>query len=95
MTKDDIIRMAVEAGFPKRFPEFYTGCFEKIIIEAYNQGRTDEIKRVYGAYVDPVLAEREACVKVCEERAASAPTGSNEQCEAEDCAAAIRARGQA
>ncbi len=39
-------------------------------------------------------AEREACAKVCDERAATAPIGSDEQCEAEDCAAAIRARGQ-
>jgi len=38
-------------------------------------------------------AEREACAKVCDERASSAPIGSDEQCEAEDCAAAIRARG--
>jgi hypothetical protein len=38
-------------------------------------------------------AEREACAVVCDERAASAPLGSDEQCEAEDCAAAIRARG--
>ena len=39
-------------------------------------------------------AEREACAKVCDERAAAHPMGSDEQCEAEDCAAAIRARGQ-
>jgi hypothetical protein len=41
-----------------------------------------------------VMAEREACAVVCDERAASAPLGSDEQCEAEDCAAAIRARGE-
>ena len=41
-----------------------------------------------------VLAEREACAKVCDERAAKSPMGSDEQCEAEDCAAAIRARGE-
>jgi hypothetical protein len=40
-----------------------------------------------------VAAEREACAKVCDERAAAHPMGSDEQCEAEDCAAAIRARG--
>ena len=43
---------------------------------------------------EAVAAEREACAKVCDERAATAPIGSDEQCEAEDCAAAIRARGQ-
>ena len=43
---------------------------------------------------EAVAAEREACAKVCDERAATAPIGSDEQCEAEDCAAAIRAKGQ-
>jgi hypothetical protein len=43
---------------------------------------------------EAVAAEREACAKVCDERAKSAPMGSDEQCEAEDCAAGIRARGQ-
>jgi len=41
-----------------------------------------------------VLAEREACAKICDERAAAALPGSDEQCEAEDCATAIRARGK-
>lgn len=39
-------------------------------------------------------AEREECAKVCDERAAAHPIGTDEQCEAEDCAAAIRARGE-
>ena len=43
---------------------------------------------------EAVAAEREACAKVCDERAAAHPMGSDEQCEAEDCAAAIRARGR-
>jgi hypothetical protein len=43
---------------------------------------------------EAVAAEREACAKVCDERAAVHPMGSDEQCEAEDCAAAIRARAQ-
>ena len=38
--------------------------------------------------------EREVCAKVCDERASKAPMGSDEQCEAEDCAYAIRARGE-
>ena len=29
------------------------------------------------------------CAKICDERALSAPMGSDEQCEAEDCAQAI------
>lgn len=39
-------------------------------------------------------AERKACAAICDERAAKAPMGSDEGCEAEDCAFAIRARGQ-
>ena len=40
-------------------------------------------------------AEREACAQVCDNRAVTAPIGSDEQCEAEDCAFAIRRRGEA
>ena len=39
-------------------------------------------------------AEREACARVCDERAAFWPIGSDEQCEAEDCAYRIRTRGE-
>ena len=39
-------------------------------------------------------AKQEECAKVCDERAAVHPMGSDEQCEAEDCAAAIRALGR-
>jgi len=59
MTRDDIIRMAREAGFPKRLPEFYEVCFEKLIVAAYTQGRNDEHATVYEAPPDPILAERE------------------------------------
>ena len=41
-----------------------------------------------------VLVEREACAQVCDERAAKSPMGSDEQCESEDCAYRIRARGK-
>ena len=54
----------------------------------------DAFVRAFDHWFDERLKqEREACAKVCDERAAKAPMGSDEQCEAEDCAAAIRARG--
>ncbi len=65
MTHDDIIRMAREAGLPKRLPEFYARCFERLIVAAYTQGRDDERATAYEAPPD-VLAEREACAKVCD-----------------------------
>jgi hypothetical protein len=59
----------------------------------------DAFVRAFGHWFDGRLkqereSEREACAKVCDERAAKAPMGSDEQCEAEDCAKAIRARGE-
>jgi hypothetical protein len=87
MTHDDIIRMAREAGLPKRLPEFYARCFEKLIVAAYTQGRDDERATAYEAPPD-VLAEREACAKVCDDLVLH-------QYSASGCAAAIRARGQA
>jgi len=82
--------MAREAGLPKRLPEFYAGCFERLIVAAYTQGRGDERAAAYEAPPD-VLAEREACAKVCDEVEASPEYLSV----AKLCAAAIRARGQA
>jgi hypothetical protein len=58
MTKEDINRMAREAGFPQRLPDFYGGCFERLIVAAYTQGRCDERAAIYEAPPD-VLAERE------------------------------------
>jgi orotate phosphoribosyltransferase-like protein len=68
--------------------------------EEYEQAMADEGQRrmleidteVRAMIKEAVDAEREACAKVCDERAATHPIGSDEQCEAEDCAAAIRAR---
>jgi hypothetical protein len=46
----------------------------------------------FAAFV--AAAEREACARVCDERAKKAPVCSEAQYEADDCAAAIRARGE-
>jgi len=58
MTKDDIIRMAKEAGFECYPAEIYVGEYEC----------TDEIER----FAAPVAAaEREECAKVCDDQTAA------------------------
>ena len=79
MTREDIIKLAREAGFEQLGPDIEDWvCF------------TEEIER-FAALV--AAAEREACAKVCEDEDV-APTDDAvgvQQC----IAAAIRARGQA
>ena len=82
MTRDDIIRMAREAG---------------LIIRAAPPTRTTaECLERFAALV--AAAEREACAKVCDDKvAAEYATGKvdhNEMGWTQACAIAIRARGQ-
>jgi hypothetical protein len=77
MTRDDIIRLAEKAG----------------LVDWTLHGRLEskwEALEQFAALV--AAAELEACAEVCDERASKAPMGSDEQCEAEDCAYAIRKR---
>lgn len=82
MNKDDIIRMAREAGAATGSPApnapeiIFTQCLD--------------IER-FAALV--AAAEREACAKVCEARYMG--DNNREDAEARRCAAAIRARGEA
>lgn len=90
MNREDIIRMAREAGFQCLLPSEHTaatGCI-------YDSG-DDEITPLLERFAALVAsAEREACAKVCEniyegdEACGDWPTP-------EMCANAIRARGQA
>ena len=57
----------------------------------YEEGKMDALKEIESAIEAAVLAEREACAKVCEEM--SNPFGYA-NLTAEDCAATIRARGE-
>ena len=82
MTRDDIIRMARESELMSEYDEASPWVEDHPI--------TEYVER-FAALV--AAAEREECAKVCDERARKAPMGSDEQCEAEDCAAEIRARG--
>jgi hypothetical protein len=76
MTRDDIIKLAREAGIDS-MPADYN------YRSSYYAGTLDEIER-FAALV--AAAEREACAKVCEESNAF---------DWPECAAAIRARGEA
>jgi hypothetical protein len=86
MTRDDIIRMAREAGLNP----IYSACDEPDVSYAYEDW--DEEIEKFAALV--AAAEREACAKVCEgleRRSGNAPHTPS----GFTCAAAIRARGQA
>jgi len=96
MNRDDIIRMAREAGL-----HHYGGNvddslerFAKLIRNDYSTKHAQLwLKRIDEA----VAAEREACAKVCEAIWNYPENGmaTEEQCYGDECAAAIRARGQA
>ena len=82
MTRDDIIRMAREAGMPP----------VKIVTDKPVVYPVPEALERFAALV--AAAEREACAKVCDIKAeVMAITGKF--CDPDDLAAAIRARGQA
>jgi hypothetical protein len=83
MTQEDIIRMAREADPKANLSEPY--CLDH---------ETRAWLERFAALV--AAAEREACAKVCEEmRTYVGRNNAVTQSSAQDCAAAIRARGQA
>lgn len=86
MTQDDIIDMAREAGFEAA--EYGLNCTPGMY--AYNM----KILERFAALV--AAAEREACAEVCDglERSYWNSAGDEEEPDAYDCAAAIRARGK-
>jgi hypothetical protein len=93
MTREDIIRMARAAGWSGLFMTYNepTGKADwQMVEERLTVPVTMEQIERFAALV--AAAEREACAKVCDEIAQRDETGYGI---AEDCAAAIRARGQA
>ena len=92
MTRDDIIRMAREAGFmvvSEGEPE--TGAWYECFTEEIERFAALVAARALEGSYDEMIAlvraaEREACAKVCEEWGAWNNVAA-------DCAAAIRARG--
>jgi hypothetical protein len=102
MTKEEIIRMAREAGF--RFSdeedpllanhaEWQRRLFERFANHVAAAAKEEMLMAGNDQWLEEARkAEREACAKVCE----SLFDLDDDSCsEAEQCAAAIRARGQA
>jgi predicted aldo/keto reductase-like oxidoreductase len=93
MNREDIIRMAREAGFD----------YFDVVLTANDPSEEPMAKALQKDLVDcgfrfaslVAAAEREACAKVCEEQAVWFDENRNfaDASGAESCAAAIRARG--
>jgi hypothetical protein len=92
MTKDDVIRMAREAGFVNSDAANIYQCLERFAKLVYEKAWADTALAATHTVTDAAIAkEREACAKVCEETTASWTQHLyNEGCI--DCAKAIRAR---
>jgi hypothetical protein len=97
MTKDDIIRMAREAGISKPWDQEPVkwetlGRFAALV---YTQGHKDGLDDFEaGVLPAAIKAEREACAKVCMEDASLMRGGTPPQIALMEAAAGIRARGQ-
>ena len=97
MTQDEIIELGKQAGI-KGF-EYYelASKEEKEAITTFVNLVVQEVRDriMFGSRDDWVLAEREACAKVCDARAIEYDGFTEEQNASEKLAAAIRARGEA
>ncbi len=102
MTQDKIIEMAVQAGIAKDIVDIdIMERFAKLVAEhereRIKQANAPEIERV-NAHIkqleDAVLAEREACAKVCESLRDLQIYADKQEAQ-NDCATAIRAREKA
>jgi uncharacterized radical SAM superfamily Fe-S cluster-containing enzyme len=105
MNRDDIIRMAREAGWQEvpavrlafagfdieRFADLVAEPLQSRITDLYRQLDEAE-KRLDEQYKLGMEAEREACAQLCESRFMG--DLNREDMEARRCAAAIRARGE-
>lgn len=94
--KEDIIRMAREAGFYDGEIGRAEDAFERFAALVLAKHPPQSSMAWQEGFEAGRLAEREACAKVCEEverQATRQPPMVGQGCQA--CAAAIRARGQA
>jgi len=90
MNREDIIRMAQEAGLHRQQHNLMSNPVQPRF--SYD-GYEENLER-FAALV--ASAEREACAKVCEEmRTYVGRNNAVTQSSAQDCATSIRARGQA
>ena len=100
MSREDIIRMAREAGFEELFKDSHDWvCFTEeierfaalVAAAAIEQERKEFAVHAVDIARKAVKEENEACAKVCE-KLGMATNGMYER--NHECAAAIRARGQ-
>lgn len=89
MSRNDIIRMAGEAGFPDCKPENHPFVASSDLRAAHEEFLANLHR--FAALV--AAHEREQCAKVCDEQHDRARTSTG-AARADACAAAIRARGQ-
>lgn len=109
MNRDDIIRMVREAGLKSIYSacdepnvryayedwDDELERFAALVAAAKEKEVLDRLATVISIAVSKaMIAEREACAKVCDELFELEPSYTNYANAAEDCAAAIRARGQ-
>ncbi len=99
MTKDEIIKLAREAGIDVSLYDM--GAASCVFSEGCHGVARDEFQRFARAcYEAGRTAEREKCAEVCEERSAYYDSGDDDRPDsrhaiaAKACAAAIRARGK-
>ena len=94
MTRDEIIRMAREAGFRAGHIELYSSDPMPFVAPCSATDCMPELVR-FAAIV--AAAERDACAQVCEDRQQQYNTSHypQELAVIRACAAAIRARGNA
>lgn len=92
MTRDDIIRMAREAGISQSHAEGMTDFLERFaaLVAAAERTRTWTQAHWTDYERSIAAAEREECAKVCETYDHADPLGVSTE-----CAAAIRKRGNA
>jgi hypothetical protein len=88
MTRDDIIRMAREAGFEEY--EWSSLSGESELDETLQVGEYPVGEAVFKFAALVAAAEREACAGLCEWKTGIRPVDAA----IETCAAAIRARGE-
>jgi uncharacterized protein (UPF0305 family) len=93
MTQDEIIEMAKQAGMVVVNDKFsllpFLEAFAKLVAAKERERLTDAAMKAAEKAVDVAIAlEREACAKLCEAMNKYMDDG-------EECASAIRARGEA
>ena len=97
MTQDEIIEMAIQAELnlyvhdltEKRYIEVIEAFAKLVAAKAFQSG----YEKGVAAFTEAVNLEREACAKVCEKYAAANTSWT--KAAVKDCAAIIKARGQA